>query len=1042
MIPHRIKLAGFLSYKGEQEVVFSTAPLWLLAGTNGSGKSSVFDAVTYALFGAHRGGTQNAGELINKESSQLAVEFDFHLAGEMIRAKRTLKKDAKGKASGTQQLFRQSAVGKWDAIEGTGLKDGFVGWIKDHIGLNYETFTSSVLLLQGKAEKLLDSAPKGRAEVLAQIVDLERYQKLHERANNKKLALKSKLEALSQVQSAVPEVGDVEYAEAMLAVEGRTDDQIEARGALDAAQNAEREAHRHADAQVRLAAASARLAAAEALLGDAGKIEELAARLRDLSAALPAVGLVMRLRADKTSSGEKSVDTQRQKDEAATRKKGAEHLATMTLKKRDAAAAELATAETDLRDVLERLPTVTGLLEKVKQAEATSARLKALTHERTELGDPHPAAESARAEVERLGDLNSALPLLEQFSTDRHALTVARRLADETGAKLKDMTARGQKLRAEADAAKQAAAAAREAQSTARAKLAGAGVLVEQAELAVQDLGTAGRGAACKACGQPLTKEHRAAEKTRREQAAADARAVRDADRAAVVAADRSLHESHALDVELTEQVVKLREDYQKLNAAQRQAEADTGRFQESLGLRFAQLSAAYQAKITRPADDDWAATSYPERDELVTLRRNANRLAAARTDWKAAEAKVAQVARLSTQIDTLGDTLAGLHAGLNGAAPAALKQEHLDLTTRKLAAEESATAGRGARARLDAELQTARNNIHEADALVAKLQNRLDIEHQRRDGFAQQETNALAALPADWQTKLKTAGLADHARWQGELDQLNRDGIPQREKQLAEARGGLAGLEADVSGYAAECAAFPESARVSVPEAQAHARTARDRLSGVDGELAAARQKLVTFDKYRADRDRLGGELMTLAGAYTRHETLADLLGRNRLQRFLVRQAERQIVEYANGVLDRLSGGQLYMRLVGGDDGAETDRALDLECCNRITGGAAINVAFLSGSQKFRVAVSLALAIGQYASKQHRPIESVIIDEGFGCLDRQGRQVMIQEFQNLREHLRCILLVSHQEEFADAFPDGYRFELHDGATQVARFQR
>ena len=48
----------------------------------------------------------------------------------------------------------------------------------------------------------------------------------------------------------------------------------------------------------------------------------------------------------------------------------------------------------------------------------------------------------------------------------------------------------------------------------------------------------------------------------------------------------------------------------------------------------------------------------------------------------------------------------------------------------------------------------------------------------------------------------------------------------------------------------------------------------------------------------------------------------------------------------------------------------------------------------------------------------------------------------MIQELQNLRGHLERIVLVSHQEEFADAFPDGYRFELKDGATQIARFHR
>jgi DNA repair exonuclease SbcCD ATPase subunit len=171
--------------------------------------------------------------------------------------------------------------------------------------------------------------------------------------------------------------------------------------------------------------------------------------------------------------------------------------------------------------------------------------------------------------------------------------------------------------------------------------------------------------------------------------------------------------------------------------------------------------------------------------------------------------------------------------------------------------------------------------------------------------------------------------------------------------------------------------------------------------------------------------------------GDHIRHSRLAQLLGRDKLQLYLVRQAERQIVDHANAVLDRLSGGQLYLRLRPGEEGGEPEKALELESYNRTTGAAPINVAFLSGSQRFRVAVSLALGIGQYASRQHRPIESVIIDEGFGCLDRNGRQVMIQELHNLRGHLHCILLVSHQEEFADAFNDVYRFTLTDGTTRV-----
>ena len=91
MIPQRIKLKGFLCYKEEQTIDFDgNATLWMLSGLNGSGKSSIFDAVTYALFDHHRGGGRFAVELINKDSDTLLVEFDFLLDGKLHRAKRTL----------------------------------------------------------------------------------------------------------------------------------------------------------------------------------------------------------------------------------------------------------------------------------------------------------------------------------------------------------------------------------------------------------------------------------------------------------------------------------------------------------------------------------------------------------------------------------------------------------------------------------------------------------------------------------------------------------------------------------------------------------------------------------------------------------------------------------------------------------------------------------------------------------------------------------------------------------------------------------------
>ena len=296
--------------------------------------------------------------------------------------------------------------------------------------------------------------------------------------------------------------------------------------------------------------------------------------------------------------------------------------------------------------------------------------------------------------------------------------------------------------------------------------------------------------------------------------------------------------------------------------------------------------------------------------------------------------------------------------------------------------------------------------------------------------------------LSPEWQAQVEKAGMNGWYGWKSELDTLIADNTETTYRKLEMARGSLETIRTEIRDHEAYATTFPENARQRPEDVQKQIQVSRQQFEEKDRELQKAQRQKTVFDGHREQRSRLGEQFKLADGEHNRYKILAELLGRDRLQRHLVRQAERQIVDYGNAVLDRLSGGQLFLKLVGGEEGAGTDRALDLECYNRTTGGAPINVMFLSGSQKFRVAVSLALGIGQYASRQHRPIESVIIDEGFGCLDRQGRQVMIQELQNLRGHLHCILLVSHQEEFAEAFSDGYRFALENGATKVTRFQR
>ena len=195
MIPQRVQLKGFLCYKDEQEIRFDgNATLWMLSGLNGSGKSAIFDAVTYALFGHHRGGGQHADELINKDSDALLVEFDFLLDGQPYRAKRTARRDNKGGARGTQQIFRRERRqrrGQMGSRRGHGPETRVrrLGGGEHRSDLRDVHVVGAAVAGQGgKAARL---QAEGRREVLAGIVDLERYERLHKKADDRRKTLEA-----------------------------------------------------------------------------------------------------------------------------------------------------------------------------------------------------------------------------------------------------------------------------------------------------------------------------------------------------------------------------------------------------------------------------------------------------------------------------------------------------------------------------------------------------------------------------------------------------------------------------------------------------------------------------------------------------------------------------------------------------------------------------------------------------------------------------------------------------------------------------------
>jgi len=177
VIPLRLTLSNFMCY-GE-----NVPPLQLdgvrvacLCGENGAGKSTLLDAITWALWGKARARSLD-DELIRQNSSEMAVELEFQVLGNVYRVVRKRSRSIP-KHPGHTVLELQLVNGEGsrsvsaDTVRETQRK------IIDLLRMEYETFINSAFLMQGRADEFTLKAAGDRKQVLADILDLSMYDRL------------------------------------------------------------------------------------------------------------------------------------------------------------------------------------------------------------------------------------------------------------------------------------------------------------------------------------------------------------------------------------------------------------------------------------------------------------------------------------------------------------------------------------------------------------------------------------------------------------------------------------------------------------------------------------------------------------------------------------------------------------------------------------------------------------------------------------------------------------------------------------------------
>ena len=175
-----------------------------LCGDNGNGKSALFDAMTWALWGKSRAKGNNDDDLIHLGQSEMEIELEFISGEQRYRViRKHAKKPSKARAGQTVLELQIASNGAFRSISDNS-KSETQQKIIEILNLDYETFENSAFLRQGHADEFSIKPAGKRKDILANILGLSQYDELERRA--KELAGDRRTEA-DRLENAINEIG-------------------------------------------------------------------------------------------------------------------------------------------------------------------------------------------------------------------------------------------------------------------------------------------------------------------------------------------------------------------------------------------------------------------------------------------------------------------------------------------------------------------------------------------------------------------------------------------------------------------------------------------------------------------------------------------------------------------------------------------------------------------------------------------------------------------------------------------------------------------
>ena len=284
MRPLELYLEGFTVYREPVRLDFRPLNFFAIQGSTGAGKTSLVDAITFALYGKvpRYGNSQAIRKVLSKGSRKLKVSLDFSVNGKEYRVERFYSR-FKNKEEVIARAYEGDVKLNYKSKE-------IESWVEKVTGIDYKTFTKVIILPQGEFDRFLKpSTPKERKDILIKLVNLEVLDKVRERASEEYRAYEREYEILKEKLQELSEYTPAKVKELNSSIEKLKKEIVALRTRREKLEADMGDARKKEELLKRQSELSRTL---DELKAEEGRIEALKERLEFAKRVLPFVGLI------------------------------------------------------------------------------------------------------------------------------------------------------------------------------------------------------------------------------------------------------------------------------------------------------------------------------------------------------------------------------------------------------------------------------------------------------------------------------------------------------------------------------------------------------------------------------------------------------------------------------------------------------------------------------------------------------------------------------------------------------------------------------